>query len=93
MKWSIAKARQRFSELLESAVREPQPIYKRDRLVAAVVDAETFAEFLRWKEERATRSTAEALGELRALCEKERYEFEWPDREDRLNPFTTGSEP
>ena len=91
-KWSIAKARRRFSELIESSAKEPQPIYKRDRLVATLIDAKTFEEFLRWKEETASRSIADALDELGTLCAEEGYEIEWPDRTDRQSNFPPGSD-
>jgi prevent-host-death family protein len=90
-KWSIAEARQRFAELIESTAREPQPIYKRGTMVAAMVDAETFLEFLKWKEEQAGRTIDTAMEELRALCEEEGYEFAWPKRGDRPNPFSPES--
>jgi hypothetical protein len=90
-KWSVAQARRRFAELIESTAREPQPIYKRDRMVAAMVDAESFLEFLKWKEAQAGRTIGDAMGELRALCEEEGYEFAWPKRQDRKNPFTPES--
>lgn len=91
-KWSIAEARRRFSELIESSAREPQAIYKRDRLVATLIDAKTFEEFLRWKEETASRSVADALDELRTLCAEEDYQIEWPGRTDRRSDFPPGSE-
>ncbi len=90
-KWSTALARQRFAELIESTAKEPQPIYRRDKMVAAMVDAETFMEFLRWKEERAGRTIDDAMRELRALCEEDGYEFGWSTREDRPNPFAPES--
>ena len=91
-KWTIAEARKRFSEVIESAAAEPQPIYKRERLVAALVDPETFAEFLRWKEEKAGRSIASAFVELRELCKAEDYEFYFEERQDRQNVFDPGDE-
>ena len=91
-KWSIAQARQRFAELIESTAKEPQPIYKRDKMVAAMVDAETFLEFLKWKEEQSGRTIDDAMQELRALCDEEGYKFSWPQREDRPNPFAPESE-
>ncbi len=90
-KWSAAQARQHFAELIESTAREPQPIYKRDRMVAAMVDAETFLEFLKWKEAQAGRTIGDAMQELRALCRKEGYEFVWEKRQDRKNPFAPES--
>lgn len=47
--WSVAEAKQRLSEVLRLSAREPQPIYNRGRLVAALVDAEAFAAFERWR--------------------------------------------
>ena len=90
-KWSIAQARQRFAELIESTAREPQPIYRRDKMVAAMVDAETFLEFLRWKEEQAGRTIDAAMRELRSLCEEVGCELTFPPREDRPNPFAPES--
>ncbi len=86
-KWSIAEARRRFSEVVDSTVKEPQAIYRRERLVAALIDAETFAEFMQWREARAESSIADSFADLRALCRKERYRFAWLKRKDRVNPF------
>ena len=36
-KWSIARARQRFADLIEATAREPQPIYRRNRMVSLPV--------------------------------------------------------
>ena len=91
-KWSVAKARRQFTELIRSTAREPQPIYNRQRLVGVVVDAVTFEEFLRWKEEQAGRSIATALDELRNICQAEGYRLELPDRVDRDNPFDRAPE-
>lgn len=52
MNWNIADAKQKFSELIQAAENEPQWIYNRDRLVAAVVPAEALQEFLAWRGER-----------------------------------------
>ena len=46
MEWSIAKAKERFSEVRRQSALEPQPIYNRDRRVAAVISAESFKEYL-----------------------------------------------
>ena len=87
MKWSIANARKRFSELLSSAVEEPQAIYNRDRLVGAVVDPETLAEFQAWRAKRKGASLGKAFAELRRISAEERYEPVWPERRNRENPF------
>ncbi len=91
-KWTISNARYHFSEMIESSVKEPQPIYKRERLVAAVIDAKTFSEFLRWKEQQTGRTIAQAAAELRAICQEEGYEFELPERKDRSNPMLADSQ-
>lgn len=88
MKWSIAKARERFSELLRKSEAEPQPIYNRDKLVAAVISAESFEEYSAWSERRKGRSIADAFGELRRILAEEEYELQIPPREDRPNEIT-----
>ncbi len=86
-KWSVAKARQCFSELIRSAAHEPQRIYNRQHLVGVLIDAETFEAFQCWKDEQARRSIGAALDELREICQAEDYQFEAPSRTDRDNPF------
>ena len=61
MSWNIADAKQRFSELIKQAVAEPQLIYNRKRLVAAVIDAEDYQAFKAWSEQRAARPLADEL--------------------------------
>ncbi|MEH2256078.1 type II toxin-antitoxin system prevent-host-death family antitoxin [Nostoc sp.] len=46
MNWRIAEAKQRFSELIHAVTKELQLIYNRNQLVAVVVEAEMFEEFL-----------------------------------------------
>jgi len=43
-------AKQQFSEVLRRSAAEPQLIYRRDQLVAAVISAETFAKLERCRE-------------------------------------------
>jgi hypothetical protein len=45
MHWKIEEAPQRFSELMGAVVSEPQLIYDRDHMVAALVEAKMFREF------------------------------------------------
>ncbi len=87
MNWKIEQARQKFSELISAAVVEPQLIYSQDQLVAAVVEAETFQEFLAWQEQHRQSSLADAFAQLRQLCAAENYTIEVPSRTDRPNPF------
>jgi hypothetical protein len=87
-KWTVARARERFSELLRRTEAEPQPIYNRDRLVAAVISAESFAEYSAWSEGTRRRSIADAFDELRGILGEEEYELEIPPRVDRRNELT-----
>jgi hypothetical protein len=91
-KWTIARARERFSELLRDAVHEPQAIYRRDELVGGVIDADTWREFVAWRRERDARTPASALAELRRICSAESYELEIPERRDRRATFGTDGE-
>lgn len=61
MEWRAAQAKKRFSELVQAALNEPQPTYKRDRLMAFVVEAGLFQEFLEWRQQRRNRSVADAF--------------------------------
>jgi hypothetical protein len=80
-KWTIARARQQLPALIGAAAREPQRVYKRDRLVAAVVSPEV-AEGL----SAARPPLAESLGELQRLCAQEKYELPEVTRRDRPDP-------
>ncbi|HKV08020.1 MAG TPA: type II toxin-antitoxin system Phd/YefM family antitoxin [Thermoanaerobaculia bacterium] len=87
MNWKIADAKQKFSELVKAAEEEPQWIYNRDKLVAAMVPAETLKEFLDWRQSREERSLAEAFEDLRRICEEENLTLKIPPRQERPNPF------
>ncbi|HWN41470.1 MAG TPA: prevent-host-death protein [Thermoanaerobaculia bacterium] len=89
MNWKIGEAKQRFSEVVRAAEEEPQRIYNRDRLVAAVVGPGEIKEFLAWRERRRKGSLADSVRELSRICEEEDYTLEVPRREQegRPNPF------
>ena len=61
MNWRSAQAKQRFSELINAATKEPQMIYNQERLVAAVIEAEMFQEFQAWRDRREKTSLADAF--------------------------------
>jgi prevent-host-death family protein len=86
MTWSVSEARRRFADLLENAGREPQRIVSRNRLVGAVIDPDTFAEFEAWQEARRD-SLGGVLSELRKACEQEEYRLDVPQRSDRSDSF------
>jgi len=88
MRWSIAEAKQKFSDVVRKAGQEPQLIFNRDRLVAAVVDPETFEAFQARREQEQSRSIAAAFDELRKLVAEEGYTLEAPPRRSRKNTFT-----
>lgn len=91
MNWKIAEAKQSFSRLVRESAEEPQLIFNRHRLVAVVVEPESFQEFEEWRRQRERRSIGDAFAELRALCDEEDYELVVPDRADRTNLFAEGA--
>jgi prevent-host-death family protein len=88
MAWSVAEAKQRLSELLRNAAKEPQTIENRSRPVAVVVAAEAFQEFETWRVQRKARSVGEAFAELRSLTAGTGYELDLPRRKDRRDGFS-----
>ena len=90
MDWKIGEAKQRFSEVVRAAEAEPQRIYNRDRLVAAVVGPGEIKAFLAWRDRQRRGSLADSMRELSRICAEEGYTLEVPSREQegRPNPFT-----
>jgi prevent-host-death family protein len=89
MKWSVAAAKQRLSELLRAAAREPQAILSRSRPVAVVVAPEAFEEFAAWQAARRTRTVAEAFDEMRASAPAG-YALKLRSRRNRRSGFPGG---
>ena len=87
MRWKIGQAKQRFSEVVRRAAREPQLICKRDRIVAAMIDAESAAKLRTVLERAGHRSVAQAFEEFRTLARRERYALKTRRRKDRRNTF------
>lgn len=87
MSWNLEEAKQKFSELLDAVVEEPQLIYDQNQLIAAVIKADSFKEFLAWQHQHQKPSLADAFAELRKICIEENYTLETPPRYDRSNPF------
>lgn len=75
MSWNIAQAKQQFSEVVRLSAEEPQAIYNRDRCVAAVIDAATFAAFEEWRNLSQRKTLGEEFAELRRIAAEEDYEF------------------
>lgn len=87
MSWSIAQAKQSFSEVVRLSVQEPQQIYNRNQWVAAVVGAEDMAAFEAWRRQSARRSLADEFAELRQLMREDDDVLPAPPRIDRPNAF------
>lgn len=90
MQWKVGEAKQRLSDMIRQAETEPQLIYNRERLVAAVVDGESFKEFQSWEDGRKRRSLWERFAELRRIAAEDGYELKLPRRRDRRNAFAKG---
>lgn len=82
--WNVGEAKQRFSEVLRRCEEEPQLIYRRDKLIAAVVRVES-------EEAIPGRQRPPSLGqrftEIRELCRDEGYRLKPPSRRGRNNDF------
>ncbi len=83
-RWLTGEAKQQFSEVVRCSEAEPQEIYRRDRLVAAVISAEDYEEFERWRERRRRLTLATAFDEVRELCARYDYELDTGQRRDRV---------
>ncbi len=51
--WSLASAKQQFSEVVRLAEREPQAILRHNKEVAVLISSRDYAEFLSWQREHA----------------------------------------
>ena len=87
MRWKIGEAKQRFSEVVRRAATEPQLICNRERVVAAVVDADAAASLQSIRARASQRSLADAFQECRELLARERYALKTPSRRNRRNTF------
>ncbi len=88
MRWKVAEAKQRFSEVLRAVGDAPQLIFNRDRLVAAVIDPESWQAFQTWREHERQVSLADVFHKFRRIAAEENYEMEVPERQDRGNVFS-----
>jgi hypothetical protein len=82
-RWTIASARQRLPKLIAMAAREPQAVYRRDKLVAAVVSPEIKQEMDAAGVGARGASLAAALAELHRICAEDEYSLVAPRRIDR----------
>lgn len=86
MRWNVADAKQKLSEVIRKASDSPQWIFSRDRPVAVLISPETFEELSESKA-RQRGAIAEAFAELRKICDEEDFVLEAPLRQDRPNCF------
>lgn len=82
-KWLTGEAKQEFSEVLRRSQDEPQLIYRRERLVAAVISPDDFAELERLREVRSKQTLGERFAEVREICARYDYELDTGERADR----------
>ncbi|NER02317.1 MAG: prevent-host-death protein [Okeania sp. SIO3C4] len=88
MNWEIHEAQQNLSDLIKATTQKPQMIYQQEKLVAAIIDPQTFQEFLAWQKQHQKPSLADTFGELRSLCTEADYVVEIPTRQNRPNSFS-----
>jgi prevent-host-death family protein len=87
VEWHVAEAKERLSDLIRQAQKEPQLVYRRNELVAVVVDAATFERIRPHEEHTGTRSLGEAAAEARTVLVDENFNLEIPERSDRAATF------
>ena len=94
--WSLASAKQQFSEVVRLAEREPQPIMRHNKEVAVLVSARDFAEFRAWRDQQivvddgktAGQKFLDGMAEIRQMLmdADPNYDgIELPPRTDRPN--------
>lgn len=87
MTWTIAHAKQQFSEVVRLCAEEPQPVFNRSRPVAVVVSAQDYSAFEAWRRssrEPATLDVNQLFGEARAALEDLGFDdLELPPRANR----------
>jgi len=85
MQWRVAQAKQRLSEVLRQAAKEPQEILNREELVAVVLGKKDWKAFREWQREHGSPSLAEALKVAQRICKEEGYELPPSPRIEREN--------
>lgn len=81
--WRIGAAKQQFSEVVRRSQTEPQKIYNRNQLVAAIVSPEILNELEEPKSEQPGRTLADLFAEFRTICADEGYELQVGERRNR----------
>lgn len=81
--WRVGEAKQQFAEVLRRSETEPQLIFRRNRLIAAVVAVEDAKEI----PGAQRRSIADRFSEARELLQEEQYRLPAVRRRSRGNDF------
>jgi len=88
MSWSIAEAKQQFSEVVRQAKEAPQLVHNRGTLVAAIINPSTLNDIESWQKQVNQTTLAREMAELRQLMQAEAVEgLTVPPRSNRTNPF------
>ncbi len=87
MKWSIASAKNKFSELIRNVQNEPQLVYNRDKLIAVIVSAEEYNHIKAIKDKENKKTLLDFFNEFKEACSKEHYTLEIPRRLNRKAQF------
>jgi prevent-host-death family protein len=62
MTWTIANAKQHFSEVVRLCAKEPQAVFDRSRPVAVVVSARDYSAFASWQREQRSPEAIDVPG-------------------------------
>jgi len=81
--WKVGQAKQQFSEVLRRSESVPQLIYRRNRLIAAVVAMDETGE----KPTSRPLTIGDRLDEARELFQSANYELPVPRHRSRANDF------
>src|SRR5947209_7692597 len=77
--WNIAEAKQRLSEVIRAAGKEPQIITNRDTPVAAVVSAAELEAYIELRDKHQ-RTLSDAIDALTKVAAEESYTLHLPPR-------------
>lgn len=91
--WSLASAKQQFSEVVRQAQAQPQAILRHNKEVAVLVSARDYAEFAQWRAGQGGAKTAgqlflEGMDDIRSMlveADPAYQGIELPLRTDRSN--------
>ena len=86
MSWKVAEAKQRLSEVIRDAQKEPQIITNRETPVAAVLSAADLGVYLELRDKHR-HTLRDAIEALVGAAAEEDYTLHPPARVDRASPL------